>query len=201
MANPLEFYFDFSSTYGYLGSHLIDALAAKHGREVIWKPILLGAAFKATGLPPLPSVPLKGDYAIRDVLRCARYYGVPYRQPSVFPISTVAPARAVWWMHGQDPARAKLLARALYDAYFQQDINISNPADTARVAASALGVDVATVEAALNDPAVKDKLRVEVDAAIARGVFGSPIVFVDDEPFWGVDRFDHIDRWLREGGF
>jgi 2-hydroxychromene-2-carboxylate isomerase len=200
MARPLEFYFDFSSTYGYLGSHLIDALGARHEREVIWKPILLGAAFKATGLPPLPKIPLKGDYAYRDVLRCARYYGIPYRHPSVFPIATQAPARAVWWMHGQDPVKARGLARALYDAYFQQDINISNPSDTARVAGS-LGIDPAAVEAALNDPAVKDKLRVEVDAAIARGVFGSPMVFVDDEPFWGVDRFDHIDRWLREGGF
>lgn len=200
MAKPLEFYFDFSSTYGYLGSHLIDALGARHGREVAWKPILLGAAFKATGLPPLPTVPLKGDYAFRDVLRCARYYGIPYQHPTVFPISTVAPARAVWWMQGQDPARAKALARALYDAYFQEDINISNPSDTVRVAAS-IGIDPAAAEAALNDPAVKDKLRVEVDAAIARGVFGSPIVFVDDEPFWGVDRFDHVERWLREGGF
>jgi 2-hydroxychromene-2-carboxylate isomerase len=200
MAKPLEFYFDFSSTYGYLGSHLIEALAARHGREVAWKPILLGAAFKATGLPPLPQIPLKGDYALRDVLRCARYYGIPFRQPSVFPIATQAPARAVWWMQGQDPARAGALARALYDAYFQQDVNISNPADTARVAAS-LGIDTGAVEAALNDPAVKDKLRVEVDGAIARGVFGSPIVFVDDEPFWGVDRFDHVDRWLREGPF
>jgi 2-hydroxychromene-2-carboxylate isomerase len=200
MAKPLEFYFDFSSTYGYLGSHLIDALGARHGREVAWKPILLGAAFKATGLPPLPTIPLKGDYAFRDVLRCARYYGIPYKHPTVFPISTVAPARAVWWMQGQDPVRAKALARALYDAYFQQDINISNPSDTVRVAAS-IGIDPAAAEAALNDPAVKDKLRAEVDAAIARGVFGSPIVFVDDEPFWGVDRFDHVERWLREGGF
>jgi 2-hydroxychromene-2-carboxylate isomerase len=200
MAKPLEFYFDFSSTYGYLGSHLIDALAAKHGREVIWKPILLGAAFKATGLPPLPTIPLKGDYAFRDVLRCARYYGIAYRHPTVFPIPTQAPARAVWWMQGQDAARAKALARALYDAYFQQDINISNPSDTVRVAAT-IGVDAGALEAALNDLVVKDKLRTEVDAAIARGVFGSPIVFVDDEPFWGVDRFDHIDRWLREGGF
>jgi 2-hydroxychromene-2-carboxylate isomerase len=200
MAKPLEFYFDFSSTYGYLGSHLIDALGAKHGREVAWKPMLLGAAFKATGLPPLPAIPLKGDYAARDVVRCARYYGIPYRHPSVFPISTVAPARAVWWMQGQDPSQAKALARALYDAYFQQDINISNASDTVRVAAS-IGIDPAAAEAALNDQAVKDKLRTEVEAAIARGVFGSPMVFVDDEPFWGVDRFDHVDRWLREGGF
>jgi 2-hydroxychromene-2-carboxylate isomerase len=200
MPAPLEFYFDFSSTYGYLGSHLIEALAAKHGREVAWKPILLGATFKATGLPPLPTVPLKGDYAFRDVQRSARYYGIPYRHPTVFPIPTIAPARAVWWLVGKDPSRVGKLVHALYDAYFQQDINISNPSDTVRIAAS-IGVDAVALEAALNDPTVKDKLRAEVDAAIARGVFGSPMVFVDGEPFWGVDRYDQVDRWLREGGF
>lgn len=200
MPDPIEFYFDFSSTYGYLGSHRIDALAARHGREVIWKPILLGAVFKVTGLPPLPEVPLKGDYAKRDVLRSARFYGIPYRHPSVFPISTQAPARAFYWLQARDPAKAKALARALYNAYFQQDINISNPADTVAVAVEQ-GIDGDALAAALNDPAVKEKLKVEVDAAIQRGVFGSPLVFVDGEPFWGVDRFDQIDRWLARGGF
>ena len=169
------------------------------------RPIIRGSALKALEGEPKYVEAIKKLMETVDsyVPTPAREIDKPFLMPieDVFSISTVAPARAVWWMHGQDPARAKLLARALYDAYFQQDINISNPADTVRVAAAALGVDAAKVEAALNDPAVKDKLRVEVDAAIARGVFGSPIVFVDDEPFWGVDRFDHIDRWLREGGF
>jgi 2-hydroxychromene-2-carboxylate isomerase len=79
-------------------------------------------------------------------------------------------------------------------------VNISNPPDTVAVAAK-LGIDANALAAALNDPAVKDKLKSEVDIAIERGVFGSPLVFVDGEPFWGVDRFDQIDRWLSQGGF
>ncbi|MCW5622233.1 MAG: 2-hydroxychromene-2-carboxylate isomerase [Burkholderiales bacterium] len=197
---PIEFYFDFSSSYGYLGSTRIDGIAANYGRQVVWKPILLGAALKVTGLPPLPAVPLKGDYSRRDFARSARYYGVPYKQPSVFPIATQAPARAFYWLDAQDRPKAKRLAAALYEAYFTRDVNISNPADTIAIAAS-MGVDAAALEAALNDPAVKDKLKSEVEQGIARGVFGSPFVFVDDEPFWGVDRFDQIERWLREGGF
>ncbi|HKA43994.1 MAG TPA: DsbA family protein, partial [Burkholderiales bacterium] len=42
---PIDFYFDFSSPYGYFASNKIDELAAKHGRTVIWRPILLGAVF------------------------------------------------------------------------------------------------------------------------------------------------------------
>lgn len=200
MANPIVFHFDFSSTYGYIASHKIDAIAARHGREVIWKPFLLGATFKVTGLPPLPTVPMKGEYSSRDVLRSARFHGVPFRLPTVFPISSQAPARAFYWLTDRDPQAARQLAAALYRAYFVDDVNISNPSDTVAVAAS-LGHDAAVVAAALEDPAVKARLKEETEAAIARGVFGSPFIFVDDEPFWGVDRLDQVERWLETGGF
>ncbi|MEI7969158.1 MAG: 2-hydroxychromene-2-carboxylate isomerase [Betaproteobacteria bacterium] len=200
MADPIVFHFDFSSTYGYIASTKIDALAARHGREVVWKPFMIGATLKLTGLPPLPSVPLKGDYSMRDVLRSARFHGVPFRVPTVFPISTQAPARAFYWLADQDPAAARRLAKALYAAYFIDDVNISNPSDTARIAAS-LGHDPQAILAALEDPGLKARVKAEVDAALARGVFGSPFVFVGDEPFWGVDRFDQIERWLETGGF
>ena len=197
---PIDFYFDFSSPYGYLASTRIDALAARYDREVRWRPILLGATFKVTGLPPLPTVPLKGDYSKHDFPRSARFHGVPYEQPSVFPIASQVPARAFYWVEAQDPVKAKMLASELLRAYFTRDVNISNPSDTVAVAAS-LGIDGAALAAALNDPVVKEKLKVEVEQAIARGVFGSPFVFVGDEPFWGIDRFDQVERWLKEGGF
>jgi len=79
MAAPIEFYFDFSSPFGYLASEKIDQLAAKHGREVMWRPFLLGAVFKITGGMPTMEVPIKGDYYKRDFPRSARYLGVAYR--------------------------------------------------------------------------------------------------------------------------
>ena len=66
MTPPIDFYFDFSSPYGYLASQKIEALATKHGRGVDWHPILLGVVFRHTGTSPLTEVPLKGDYARRD---------------------------------------------------------------------------------------------------------------------------------------
>jgi 2-hydroxychromene-2-carboxylate isomerase len=200
MAAPVDFYFDFASPYGYMASTVIDALAAKHGREVVWRPILLGAVFKVTGGVPLPMVPLKGDYSKRDFIRSAGFYGIPYRLPTVFPISSQAPARAFYWMDAKDPARAKALVSALYRAYFVDDVNISNPADTIAVSAK-FGLDAAEVEAAINGPAIKDRLKAEVEKAIARGVFGSPYIVVDGEPFWGMDRLDQVEKWLATGGW
>ncbi len=200
MANPMDFYFDYSSPYGYFAAMKIDELAAKHGRSVNWKPILLGVVFKVTGAQPLPNLPLKGDYANRDFARSARFLGIPFKSPSRFPISSQAPARAFYWANEQDPALARSLAKVLYQAYFVADRDISSPEVTADVATT-LGLKRDEVLAALNDPAVKDRLKNEVDAAIKRGVFGSPYIVIDGEAFWGVDRFDQIERWLVTGPF
>jgi len=200
MPNPIEFYFDFSSPYGYIASEKIDALAAKYAREVTWRPFLLGVAFKATGGAPLPSVPLKGPYSARDIVRSAKFYEVEYRLPSVFPISSVSPCRAFYWLDAKDPKRARALARALYRAYFVDNIDISTAEGTVAVC-SKFGLSAEELRAALADQAVKDRLRTEVDKAIARGAFGSPYIVVDGEPFWGSDRLDQIDRWLETGGW
>jgi len=200
MAAPIDFYFDFSSPYGYFASTRIDALGAKYGREVIWRPFLLGAAMKITGGIPLPNVPMKGEYAKRDFARSAKYYGVEYKLPSAFPISSQAPARAFYWLNGKDPKRAKELVAALYRAYFVDDINISNPEDCIAVCAR-FGLDADAVRKAINDPAVKELLKTEVDKAVARGAFGSPYIVVDGEAFWGADRLDQIDKWLASGGW
>ena len=200
MPAPLEFHFDFSSPYGYLGSEKIEALAKRHGRAVEWRPMLLGAAFKATGSQPLTTIPIKGDYTKRDLPRSARFHRVELRMPDRFPIATQNPARIVVWQRDRDPGRVAALVHALYRAYFVANRDISDPEVAADVAASA-GIDRAAARAAIDDPAVKDALRRDVDAALAKGVFGSPFVFADGEPFWGIDRFDQIDRWLADGGF
>jgi 2-hydroxychromene-2-carboxylate isomerase len=200
MPAPIDFYFDFSSPYGYLASTQIEAIAAKHGRTVSWHPVLLGAVFKLTGGVPLASIPLKGEYSARDMARCARLLGVAFKLPSKFPIPTQAAARLTVWAQQSDPNRAKQLAGALYHAYFAEDCDISDAGICADVAA-VCGYDRAEALAGLNDQAVKDRLREKMDEAIARKVFGSPYFIVDGEPFWGADRLDQVERWLATGGW
>ena len=201
MKAPIDFYFDFSSPYGFFASERIEALAAKHGRAVAWHPILLGVVFKATGAAPLTEVPLKGEYSKRDMARSARFHGIDgFRLPTRFPIPTQAAARIVLWLRERDRSLAAQVVHALYRAYFVDDVDISDPGAAARIAAEA-GADGDAARAAVDDPAIKDALRREVELAIAAGVCGSPFVIVDGEPFWGLDRFDQLDRWLATGGF
>ncbi len=163
--------------------------------------MLLGAIFKETGAAPLTMVPLKGDYSRRDFERSARFHGIAgFRMPPKFPIASQAPARIVLWQKAHDPAQAARVAKALYRAFFTEGIDISIPELAASVAARE-GVDATAARAAIDDPAIKDALKREVEQAIARGVFGSPFIVVDGEPFWGLDRFDQVERWLHTGGF
>ena len=199
-SDPVEFYFDFSSPYGYLAATRISQLAAKYGRGVEWKPILLGAVFKVTGSGPLPSLPLKGPYSKRDMARSARFLSVPFNFPDPFPVSTQAPARAIYWLEQNTPERIETCVLALYRAYFVDGRDISSPDTTADVLAS-LGLNRAEVLSAIGEPAIKERLRSETQSAIERGVFGSPYIVVDGEPFWGSDRLDQVERWLKSGGF
>ncbi|HVI91607.1 MAG TPA: DsbA family protein, partial [Dongiaceae bacterium] len=64
-----------------------------------------------------------------------------------------------------------------------------------------LGGNRSQLQAALASPAIKDRLRAVTDEALSRGIFGSPFVVVDDEPFWGADRLPMVDEWLQRGGW
>ena len=200
MPSAIDFYFDFSSPYGFLASQKIEALAQKHGRSVDWHPLLLGVIFKETAMSPLTMIPLKGEYSKRDFARSARFHGVEFRMPSKFPVATQAAARIVLWLKGRDPALAVRVAKALYRAYFMGDVDISDTEQAIAVAVKE-GIDAKEVRAAIGEPAIKEQLKREIEQAIARGVFGSPFIIVDGEPFWGADRLDQVERWITTGGW
>jgi len=201
MPPPIDFYFDFSSPYGYLASEKIEWIAGKHGRSVNYKPILLGVVFKQTGAAPLTNVPLKGDYSRRDFMRSARLLQVPFRMPDKFPISTQVAARIVLWMSESKVEAAHAAVHELYRAYFGRGVDISDPATAVTIAAQAGGIEAASISAAIESPPVKDGLRRANEEAMTAGVCGSPFIIVDGEPFWGSDRLDQVDRWLATGGW
>lgn len=195
MTAPIEFYFEFSSPYGYFASTQVEKLAVEFGRSVNWHPILLGPMFKAMGSQPLTDIPLKGDYARRDFARTAALFDIPYDQPDPFPIATVSAARAVLYVRQHDQQKSVELTKRLYAAYFSEQQNISGT-DVVLAIADSIGLNVQDLAEGIGQDSTKAMLRDEVDTAMQRGVFGSPFLIVDGEPFWGFDRFDHIRRWL-----
>lgn len=197
---PLEFYFDFASPYAYLAAERLEEIAARRGRETVWRPIMLGAVFKETGMGPLFHQPMRGPYGERDFLRSARLYGLPARIPEKFPYTALAVSRAFYWIDASDPKAAKRYGVAVFRRYYGDGIAPESE-DEAVSLAEAVGIDGSAARAGIREPEIKARLKDETEQAIGRGVFGAPFIFVDGEPFWGADRLDQIDAWLERGGW
>lgn len=203
MANaaPIAFYFDIFSPYGYIASTQIDALAARYGRVVDWRPVMLGiTVLKFMGLKPLPETPLKGPYMQHDAPRMAQLAGVPFRFHGLKGVNSVNGLRAFLWLKARDPALAVRFARRMFERLWVHGKDIT-PVEASAEEAAALGIEPTALQTAINAPEWKEALRLAVDDAIAKGVFGVPHFIVDGEPIWGGDRLWMIEHWLRYGNW
>jgi 2-hydroxychromene-2-carboxylate isomerase len=193
---PIDFYFDLSSPYSYLAATQLDALVARTGAEVRWRPVVLMAVFKAaSNILPATSPP-KARYMGMDSTRWAKRYGVPFHWPSGFPVNAMSAHRAICAaeLAGGEAAAARL-GRRLFDALWGEDADVTNADVIAKLATEA-GLDGAALIAAISAPPAKERLRAHTDEAIARGMFGAPTFFVGDEQFWGNDRLDFVAEAL-----
>lgn len=192
MATPVQFWFEFASTYSYPAAMRAADVAAARGVTLRWRPFLLGPIFGDQGLAdsPFNIYPVKGAYMWRDLERICARLGVPFRRPDPFPQNGLLGARVATAL--SDEARPRFV-RALYSAEFARGETISDPA-VVRAALEAADCDATAMERAQSQ-AVKDALRAATDEARALGVFGAPSFTVGDELFWGNDRLDEAMDW------
>ncbi|MCC2979371.1 2-hydroxychromene-2-carboxylate isomerase [Sphingomonas sp. IC4-52] len=185
----IEFFFDCSSPWTWLGFESIQPLAEELGVEIAWRPILVGGVFNAVNASVYEGrknpVPAKARYTQKDLADWARLQGLTINfPPAVFPVNSVKVMRACCWL-GQDCVP---FARAAFQAYWTQDCDISQDPVIAEVAARA-GLDADALFAAIAGDGPKVQLRANTDELIARGGFGSPIIFVGgDDMYFGNDR-------------
>jgi 2-hydroxychromene-2-carboxylate isomerase len=199
---PINFYFDFLSMYGYFASLRIDALAARHGREVHWHSMLLGVSvMKTMGLKPLLDTPLKGDYVISDTARYARRYGLKLSRQVTDPMMDPrATARGFYWMRRNRPGQEAGFARAAFASYWRDGLDLSAAERVAALGVS-MGVDAQELLSGIESDQARSDLRDAVAASLEKGVFGSPFFMVGEEKFWGSDRLELVDEWLTSGGW
>jgi len=195
MAKTVAFYFDVGSPASYLAWTQLPALCTAAGAELVYKPMLLGGVYQATGNASPGAIPAKGRYTVRDYERHARKYGVPYVNNPHFPIITLFLMRAVSGVQLREPERLQDLLAAVFKAMWIDALDLNQPALTARTLQDA-GFAPEAVQALAADPEVKAALKATTEEAVARGVFGAPTSFVGDEMFFGQDRMDMIREEL-----
>jgi 2-hydroxychromene-2-carboxylate isomerase len=194
MSAPLEFWFEFASTYSYLAAARIEELARAAGVPVVWRPFLLGPVFKKQGWndSPFNIYPAKGRYMWRDMERhCARY-GIGFRRPSQFPRSGLTAARVATL--GASEPWGPTFVRAVYRANFSEDCDIASREAVAAILDD-LGLAGNELLALSEAATVKEALRARTEEAIELGVFGAPTFITRGELFWGNDRLEEAIGW------
>ena len=190
----VEFFFDVGSPAAYLAWTQLPELCAGAGAALVYRPMLLGGVFQATGNRSPAEVPAKSRYIRQDFERHAARYGVPLRFNPHFPVNTLLLMRGATALQMQDGgARFHDYCQAVFRALWVDEMNLNEPAAVGQVLQAA-GFDPAAVLALAGQQSVKDRLKATTEEAVARGVFGAPTMFVGERMFWGQDRLD----WVRE---
>ncbi len=195
MQKTAEFFFDVGSPAAYLAWTQLPTICAQAQATLVYRPMLLGGVFQATGNASPMMVPAKGRYMADDLARFAVRYGAAFRMNPHFPINTLQLMRAVVGMQIQQPERFEAFLAVVYNGMWADGVNLNDPATTAAMLVAA-EFDPAQVFAMVNDPEVKAALKANTEEAVSRGVFGAPAIFVGETLFFGQDRLDFVREAL-----
>lgn len=191
----VEFFFDFGSPYTYLAYHQLPRIAAARNAEIVWRPMLLGGVFQATGNSSPATVPLKGAYSQADLQRWAKHFGVSFQHNPDFPINTLQLMRGAVAMQRRSNEEFHRYLSVVFSAMFEHPRNMNSPQEVAAVLEAA-GFAPAQFMELIQDPEVKSILKQNTEEAVSRGVFGAPTFFVGSDMFWGQDRLHFVDQAL-----
>ncbi|RKG37717.1 2-hydroxychromene-2-carboxylate isomerase [Acinetobacter rongchengensis] len=191
----IEFYFDLGSPYSYVGVQRIQQIAQQYQAEIVWKPMLLGGIFKATGNNSPMAVPAKARYSMIDLGRWSKLWNIPVQMNPYFPINTLNLMRIITAVQIYQPENFQKILHSLFDAMFGNPRNLNDINELANVV-QGLGLEITQVQAWLADEQVKAQLKQVTEEAVERGVFGAPTWFVDDEIFWGIDHLHFLEMQL-----
>ncbi len=196
MAETIDYYIALQSPWTYLGHQRLIDIANRHGAEIHVWPVNYGVIFPQTGGLPLPKrAPERQAYRMFELKRWQAFTGVPMNfQPKHFPTDESLAAGMVI-MAREQGLDAVGLAGAILAAVWAEEKDIGER-DALIETANAVGLDGAALAEAGATAEATARWQSDTEAAVERGVFGAPTYFLRDEPFWGQDRLEFVDRAL-----
>ncbi len=195
MARKVEFLFDFGSPNAYLAHQVVPDIEKRTGAKFEYTPVLLGGIFKATGnqspMQAFGHIANKMAYEQLETRRfIARHKLSKFQFNPFFPVNTLQISR------GAVAAQAMGILPRYMDAVFHHMWEAPKKMDDATVIHAALkesGLDADAIITASQTPENKERLIKNTEAAVARGTFGIPTFFVDDQIYFGKDRLRDVE--------
>jgi 2-hydroxychromene-2-carboxylate isomerase len=200
MSKTIDFIFDFGSPNAYLAWKVLPEIAARTNAQVNLIPCLLGGLFKLTGnqapMSAFGSVKGKLEYERLETQRFIAKHGIrAFRFNPHFPVNTLLIMRGLLAAGRENVF--DLYLETVLKAMWEDGKKMDDPTVVAEVLRAA-GLDAQAILDAAQDPVVKADLTANTNAAAARGAFGIPTFFVDDEMFFGKERLGQVDEELRK---
>jgi 2-hydroxychromene-2-carboxylate isomerase len=199
MDRSIDYYFFANSPWTYLGHRRFGEIARTAGATVRVCPVDAAKIFPVSGgLPLAKRPPQRLAYRLVELKRWRDHLGVPFNlQPKFFPVATDTASRLIIAAGEVSPAASFELAGRILAAVWAQDRNVADDATLVALACDA-GLDGAALLERARDEAIGARYDALTQEAIERQVFGAPTYFYRDEPFWGQDRLDFLQRTLAQ---
>ena len=193
--NP-QFLFDFGSPNAFLSHEAIPAIEKRTGAKFEYVPILLGGIFKATNnkspAETLAGIRNKREFHALETERFLKRFGVkPYTWNPFFPVNTLQLMRGAGAAEGEGTFWPYF--HAVYHHMWEEPKKMDDP-EVMLAALTSSGIDVQRIAAKSQEPAVKNMLMQLTEEAVARGAFGSPTFFVNNEMFFGKDQLRDVEE-------
>jgi 2-hydroxychromene-2-carboxylate isomerase len=199
MGKTVTYFLTPQSPWVYLGHARLVALAKANDAAIDIKPFDLGKVFSVSGgLPLAKRAPQRQSYRLLEMARWAAHLNLPLNpQPKFFPVPPEQASRLIIAARTSLGAEVALdLAGAIMRALWADEKNIADDATLVQVA-TVCGLDGRMLLKSAETTGVQEQLDKNTDEAIAANVFGAPWYIVDNQPYWGQDRLDFVERALK----
>ena len=185
MTRSIEFYFDFSSPYSYIGYKEINQLEKKGSFKIKYMPIFLGGLHNSAGITPAAFISIKSKYMLEDTKLISKKKNIKFNFNSYFPIKTINLMRG--FIIAEEDDFEKVYAEKIFNAIWKDGLNMNDPIVINKVLKN-MDLNPETFLGRASNEKIKDKLRELTDDALKKGVFGAPTFLVNKKIFWGQDR-------------
>ena len=185
MTKLLEFYFDFSSPYAYIGYKEIKRIEKKNSLKIKYMPVFLGGLHNSAGITPAAFNDFKSKYMIDDTKLICEKKNISFNFNSYFPIKTVNFMRGVLIAKHDDIE--KIYIEKIFNSIWKDGLNMNDQIVVNKVLKNIDLNPEIFLEKASNQK-IKDKLRKLTDDALKKGIFGAPTFMVNKKIFFGQDR-------------
>ena len=193
-------------------------MAARTGAHLVWRPVLLGAIYRATSAPQGAAGsasdvfnPTKKRITSSAFKRTIARYGIEHNEPPKHPVKTTGALRLLYSVDGDQRVK---LSKALFRAYWVEGKDVSDGdvlIDVVRRSgvSGVEGIVKSIEDGSFEGQKERRELESATDLAVRRGSPGVPAFWVPREVwtdkqgkqkqgrlYWGQDRLQFVEAVL-----